>query len=273
MWKAFHHPDISLPVVRRRISLELVEMLEAFGEMATRGALAFIYSNRTRPNSRSLDQAVDRLTKQGLVVQRRGLDTPLLQRSEGAAVEDYFHPEKWWDKKWNGIWYQLVYDVPEADRSYRNTLRDFLKQQRMGCFQKSVWITPNDIRPQYADLDEAAALGAFACLFEARTVLGMSAEQVVWESWDMDRLYDIQKRFCDVYSENLELLESYAVPPLDDLMRLAAEELDAYRSAFVLDPLLPNALLPRSYQGKKAFALHRGIVSKIKAKLPDANPN
>jgi len=273
MWKAFHHPDISFPVVRRRISLELIEMLEMFGELTRHGALSFIYSNRIRPNNRSLDQAIGRLTKQGLVVTRRGLDTPLLKLTEGVVLEDYFYPEKWWNKKWNGIWYQLVYDVPEADRSYRNILRDFLKKQRMGCFQKSVWITPSNIRPQYADLDEAAALGAFACLFEARTVLGMSADQVVQEAWDMDRLYDIQKLFCDIYLENQTLMEGCAELSQEELMRLAAEELAAYRSAFVLDPLLPEALLPHNYKGKDALAIHRNMIETIRLKLRDANSN
>ena len=274
MWKAFHHPDISLPVVRRRIGLELLEMLELFGEVAAHGVWAFL-NNRSYPNHTACIRATDRLSKQGLLVELQGLDTPVLRISdEGShSLEDYFRPEKQWGKRWSGIWYLLVYDVPEADRPYRNTLRQFLKKQRMGCFQKSVWITPRDIRPQYEDLELAASLGAFACLFEARTVLGMPAEKVVRESWDFDRLYDLQKRFCDVYAENLELLQSPLAPDLDTLMRLAAEEIDAYRIAFALDPLLPNALLPADYKGKEAYGLHVKIIHAIQSKLQTCNPN
>jgi len=42
MWQAFHHPDISLPVVRRRIGLELVEMLDILGDVAIHGGWAFL---------------------------------------------------------------------------------------------------------------------------------------------------------------------------------------------------------------------------------------
>ncbi|WP_136064023.1 PaaX family transcriptional regulator C-terminal domain-containing protein [Pontiella sulfatireligans] len=273
MWEPFHHADISLPVVRRRIGLELLEMLDVLGDVAIHGAWAFLH-NRTYPNRKALDQAIGRLSKQGLVVKRRGLDTPWLELTAGAeeSMEAYFHPDKWWNTKWNGIWYLLVYDVPEADRPYRNVLRKFLRRQRMGCFQKSVWITPHDIRPQYADLEEAAAVEVFACLFEARTVLGMPAEKVVWESWDFDQLYDIQKRFCDVYAGNLEILDGLVSPSLDTLMRLAAEEVDAFRSAFVLDPLLPSQLLPCDYKGKEAFALHQKLTNQIRSKLMEVNP-
>lgn len=248
-------------------------MLDVLGDMAAHGAWAFL-RNRSYPNRTAYYQAVGRLAKQGLLVKEQGLDAPQLRISqEGTdSLEAYLRPDKWWNRKWNGIWYLLVYDVPETDRSYRNTLRQFLKHQRMGCFQKSVWITPHDIRPQYADLEQGAALGAFACLFEARTVLGMPSERVVWESWDFDVLYNIQKRFCDIYGENLDILQGPTVPDLDSLMRLAGEEIDAYRSAFVLDPLLPSELLPRDYQGRHACDLHLKLANTIRSKLMILNP-
>lgn len=274
MWKAFHHPDVSLPVVKRRIGLELLELLEVLGDVAVHGAWAFLH-NRTYPNPKALEQAIGRLSKQGLVVKRQGLKTPFLRLADDAdkVLENYFQPEKFWNRKWDGIWYLLMYDIPESDKAYRNTLRQFLRRQRMGCFQKSVWVAAHDIRPQYADLDEAAALGAFACLFEARTVLGMPSEKVVRESWDFDRIYDIQSRFCDIYSANLQLLQGVVALGMDDLMRLAAEEIDAFRSAFVLDPLLPGQLLPTDYKGRDVIALHRQIADGIRGKLMAVNPD
>jgi phenylacetic acid degradation operon negative regulatory protein len=274
MWKAFHHPDISLPVVRRRIGLELLELLEVLGDVAVHGAWAFL-QNRTAPNPRALEQATRRLAGQGLLVQRKGLDTPVLKLSDKgeSVLADYFRPEKYWNGKWGGIWYLLMYDIPEKDRPYRNVMRQFLKSQRMGCFQKSVWVSSRDIRAGYADLDEAAALGAFACLFEARTVLGMRAEQVVWESWDMDKLYEVQKRYCEVNAQNLEMLEQDISYDLETLMQFAAQALDAYRSAFALDPLLQEELLPRDYKGREAHALHCAIAEALRRKLKDVNPN
>jgi phenylacetic acid degradation operon negative regulatory protein len=213
MWKAFHHPDISLPVVRRRIGQELLETLEFLGDMTLHHMHA-VMRNETAPDNKARNRAINRLAKQGLAVASQGLETPMLAISkEGMdSLQDYSRPEAWWSRKWNGIWYLLVFDIPEVDRAYRNTLRAFLKKMRLGCFQKSVWITPLDIRPQYDDLAEAAAVDAFACLFEAKTVLGMPSEKVVWESWDMDRLYDIQSHWCPVkifkYSPQLPFIDS-----------------------------------------------------------------
>ncbi len=274
MWKAFHHPDISLPVVRRRIGLELLELLELFGEVSAHGGWAFLH-NRTDPDLRGYQRAIVRLSKQGLIVKEQGLNTPRLKISEEGteSLATYLRPDKWWTRKWNGIWYLLLYDVPEVDRSYRNVLRQFLQTQRMGCFQKSVWITPHDIRPQYSDLEKGAAVGTFAALFEARTVLGTPSDKIVRESWDLKRLHDIQKRFCDVYGENLAVLSKTVLLNPEVFMRLATEEMDAYRSAFVLDPLLPAQLLPMDYLGREVFDLHLKVVAEIRSKLIGANPN
>jgi len=85
MWKAFHHPDLSFPVVRRRIGLELLEMLGLLGDMAAHGAWAFL-RNRSYPNRTAYYQAVDRLAKQGLVVKGQGLDTPQLKITEAGRI-------------------------------------------------------------------------------------------------------------------------------------------------------------------------------------------
>ena len=162
MWKVFHDPDVSFPVVRRRLGMELLDLLNMFGEVAVSGGWAFI-KNRSGVSREAYNRAVGRLSRQGLI--------------------------------------------------YRNVLRQFLKAQRMGCFQKSVWITPTDIRPQYADLKEAAAVEVFACLFEA------------------------------------------------------------YRCAFVMDPLLPRASLPGNYMGEEVYRIHRKIVKQIRTCLLSCNPD
>ncbi len=162
-WFTFHHPDISFPVVRRRVGIEIMEMIEMSALFLSKGGWGLM--NRScYPNQAAYLNASSRLRRKGLVVKRSvGGETPVLFLSaEGrSTLPDYFSPEQCWDKKWNGIWYMLIYDVPELDRKYRDVLRLFLKRMRMGCLQQSVWITPHDIRPDFDDLAEAANADAF----------------------------------------------------------------------------------------------------------------
>jgi phenylacetic acid degradation operon negative regulatory protein len=156
----------------------------------------------------------------------------------------------------------MMYDIPEVDKRYRNELRKFLKRMRMGCLQKSVWVTPRDIRPEFDDLAKAASLGGFAYLFEARTVLGLPSRRVVEDSWNFDRLFLLQEHYCKVVQKNVQQLQAaqYSNEELSQLMRLAV---DAYHSAFCEDPLLPVALLPANYLGREVLLQHRKLFQLI----------
>lgn len=221
------------------------------------------------PNQAAYLNAVSRLRKSGLIVKRidDGSTPRLFLSDTGKGVlPDYFHPEKYWNRKWNKIWYLLVYDVPEVDRKYRNVLRQFLKRMRMGCLQQSVWVTPNDIRPEFDDLATAASVGAFAYLFEAKTVLGLPSRKVVEDAWNFDRLNRFQSRYCNVAAQNIVRLEQGhgTAAELAALMRMAV---DAYHGVFIEDPLLPLALYPFGYQGKIVLKLHRKLLSGINKQI------
>lgn len=267
-WCEFHHPDLSWPVIRRRAGIEVVEMLELAALFLTRGGWGLL-NKSCYPNQAAYRNATSRLRKSGLIVNRfdEGETPRLILTDEGRdELPAYFFPEKPWKRKWTGIWYLLVYDVPEIDRKYRNVLRRFLKRMRMGCLQQSVWVTPQDIRPEFDDLTKAASLGAFAFLFEAKTVLGLPSHQVVAEAWNLNRLCLLQDRYCTVMEENISRLKhrECSTEELGTLMRMA---LEAYHGVFVEDPLLPLSLYPESYRGVEVLRLHRCLFAKIDEQL------
>ncbi len=263
-WNRFHHPDWSFPVVRRRAREEVLDILSGLGSVLVSGGRSILWS-QTYPTTQAYRSAMSRLRKQGLIVRVDGRkDLPLLTLSDVAKQQRpaYQNPEKHWKMKWNGIWYMLIFDVPEKDRPYRDTLRRFLKHLRMGCLQKSVWITPCDIRPDYADLEETAAIDAVAYLLESRTVLHLDQQEMVQNAWDFERLHKLQARYIDVFGENLSLLKQLGHCE-EDLIALLHQESEAYAQAMILDPLLPTALLPDNYLGKNVWNLRNQLRTHI----------
>ena len=263
-WISFHHPDISWPVVRRRAGVEFMELLELTSLFLTRGGWAMV-NRRCYPNNAAYQNATSRLRKKGLIIHRNdGAETPKLILSDvgRSALPSYFDPEKQWDRTWNGIWYLMMYDIPEVDKTYRNVLRKFLKRMRMGCLQKSVWVTPKDIRPEFDDLSQAASLDGFAYLFEAKTVLGLPSCRVVEEAWNLDRLYFLQEHYCAMTQVNIDKLTASECS-FEELAQLTRMAVDAYHSAFFEDPLLPAALLPKDYQGREVLLQHRKLFKLI----------
>jgi phenylacetic acid degradation operon negative regulatory protein len=252
-----HHPRISLPVVRRRLAGELLDLLAGWSDiLLTRGrALSWNYSF---PNPRAYRTAAYRLQKAGLIAMRRaGGKTPLLMLTDKGrqAAAESVRPVAW-PRKWSGRWYVLMYDVPEAERRYRDVLRAFLKRLRMGSLQRSVWVTPRDIRPEYDDLLEAAAVDDYAVLFESRSVLAHDDRQVVRQAWDMERLAARQKAYIQTGTERLARLSSNKLATAE-LIQMAREDLLAYHDAMDADPLLPRPLWPDGYRGEQVQRLHQ----------------
>jgi phenylacetic acid degradation operon negative regulatory protein len=267
-WTSLHHPDICLPVVRRKAADELITLIAGTAELVlTRGA-SCIYRS-CYPSSSAYDKAVRRLEKNGLLAQAKSdctLPTLTLTQTAKNRLPDYFNPEQHWSKRWNKWWYVLMFDVPESQRQYRDTLRAFLKKKRLGCLQRSVWVTPQDIRADYDDLDKGAAVDSVAFLFEARTVLGHGNHSVVREAWNFDHLFKIQNLYIHTANENLTTLQENSFTE-DELLQLLRIDTLAYSQAMTLDPLLPQELHPEKYIGEKVFLTHQTLIQQITNKL------
>ena len=259
-WISFHHPDWSLPVVRRRAQEEWLDLMKDLAEILATGGRAEFWKY-TYPNLRAYHNAMSRLRKAGLLVKH---DVPgklphlTLTPRALISLPPIHVPGRHWNSKWNGIWYMLIFDVPEKERHYRDTLRNFLKRMRMGCLQKSVWITPRDIRPEYDDLDRAANIDAIAYLLESRTVLHQDETEMVENAWNFAWINKLQERYLAVFSENLLFLNA-TDHDRTALMNLLNQEAEAYIQCMRPDPLLPNKLLPKNYRGKKVYELHQTL--------------
>jgi len=262
-WLSFHHPDLSLPVIRRRAAEEWLDILCGVGEvLASQGRTVFW--NKSYPNRTAYHSAMTRLRKNGLVAQSDSKgNLPHLVLTDAAKLKrpSYYHPDKLWNTRWNGIWYTLIFDVPETERHYRDTLRKFLKQLRMGWLQKSVWITPRDIRPEYDDLEKSASVNLVAYLLESRTVLHRDQQEMVRNAWDFENLKALQGRYLKTFTENLKLISK--AHSEEELMDLLYQESEAYIHSMRKDPLLPKELLPKDYLGRQVWDLHQTLIKTV----------
>ncbi len=269
-WETFHHPDWSLPVVKRRLSEEWIDLLSGVGDVLASNGRSLAW-NKTYPSQAAYYSAMSRLRKVGLVVRHddEGNLPHLKLTPQGRArLPAYHRPDKFWDSRWNGIWYTLIFDVPETERHYRDTLRGFLKRMHMGCLQKSVWITPRDIRPEYADLERAASVNTVSYLLESRTVLHQETQELVLDAWNFNKLHELQSRYLAVYTSNLQQLRKEVFGE-DALMTLLYQEAEAYIQCMHRDPLLPADLLPNEYLGRNVFGLHNTLRKSIACALSE----
>lgn len=263
----FHHPDFCPALIRRRAAETLVDCLQFYGELLLTAGRSLAWS-RCFTSRTAYYAAVGRLKRAGVVklrIHKDGRRTLCMEKraSSNHPVPD---PERFWNTRWDGVWRLLVYDIPETDKGFRNSLVHLLRRLKMGCLQRSVWITPRDIRPEYDDLTRTAQLQFDSYLFEARTVLGRKSTEVVRDAWDMRRLRTRHQWFTQTCEDVVTRIRKGDMARAE-IGRAAAEEALAYRELIDADPLLPRSLLPSDYLGVEAHIQHKHFVALVHSQL------
>ena len=259
----FYHPDISPTVAARRAGEMLVDLLVLYGGLLTRQRCAYTWPFLFKSNP-AYRSAVYRLHKAGVVTRRSHKGGPrTLRVSEGKMTDPALHPQKRWNAKWDGIWRVLVYDIPEKERTFRIGLCRYLHKLRLGCLQQSVWVTPRDIRPEYDDLLKALDIQYDSYLFDARTVLGRKAQDIVGDAWNFREIQRHQSWFVEKCSSQVRRIQSQALSQRE-IEQLAREEVFSYLSVMEKDPLLPRTLWPKGYRGESAYEHHLAFVTTVK---------
>lgn len=172
------------------------------------------------------NERIFRLTEQGRLAALGGRD-----------------PVEFWQRPWDGAWRFFFFDITRDDAA-RVKLRRVLRSEGFGCLQGSVWISPHPFSKRLLDLCvEAKGISAVSGSPEAPT----SDQALVQGAWDFERINA-------EWQEEMRLLE--ACPQsggIEALKAWAAEEHPQWKKALAADPLLPEALWPQGYLGRKAW--------------------
>lgn len=163
-------------------------------------------------------------------------------------------------RAWDGRWRIVMFDFPEVARKARNSFRQKLHEHRMGCLQKSVWITPDPIIPTWKRLLRETELTEWVLLFESSElgpVDDVEIAQKVWPLAEVDKRYQLYlSEFRDL-PRKLHASSSSALSR--ELGRRARKESEKYFDILRDDPCLPLSLVPDGFHGREADALHREV--------------
>jgi DNA-binding transcriptional regulator PaaX len=265
----FTHRDRCWTVVRRSAADLLLFTAEMFLDaLLTRGR-SLLW---TVPDAehRTYYAAQRRLLRAGLRTKyRSGARLPELDeapRVKGIRLPPAIRPDRRWSRPWDGTWWVLCYDVPEQDRLYRDRLRTFVKRLGMGRLQQSVFVAPDDIRPEYRDLSDAASVAAVSVLFASRTVLGRRDGDLARIAWDMERLGRRHLAFLET-ADRVRSGIARGDYDANALRCLREESLFVYLSIMQDDPLLPRAIWPRGYLGEEVYRKHGELQSELMARM------
>ena len=203
---------------------------------------------RVTDSERRANQMLDRLAQQRLLKRvGRGQDARFSITTDGQQRTAVAEPTPSWNRRWDGQWRVVGYDLPETRRKDRLVLWQALRARKLGLLQRSMWVWPHDLEPILVDVIHAKGIPECFCGFEAHRLFLCNDAEVVLAAWDFEEISRRQHAYLKHLVANISALK--AAGTLVQLAHIARVERQAYQFAFSLDPLLPRSLCPKDYEG------------------------
>lgn len=111
-------------------------------------------------------QALRRLRQRGLVEQNQKNDQELLIKLTTLG-QDALGDLNVLEKDWDGKWRIVIFDIPEQKKLVRNLFRRRLKSWQFRLWQRSVWITKNDVTVRLRKLIDKLEIKEWVAVIES----------------------------------------------------------------------------------------------------------
>jgi phenylacetic acid degradation operon negative regulatory protein len=177
---------------------------------------------------------VGRLTKRGNLALTEGVD-----------------PEALWQEPWDGKWRMVIFDLPRHCAKERARLLQWLRGNRFGCLQGSLWVRPRALEGGLIECEELGVEGDQMVAVESVLLGGARPEVIVAKGWNYE---EINRR----YQEYLDRLSGWKKGRGVNRFR---EVIGGWNDAARWDPFLPMEIEPEGYLGRKAWNARRAYLS------------
>jgi DNA-binding transcriptional regulator PaaX len=162
-------------------------------------------------------------------------------------------PEASWSQKWDGKWRTLTFDLPRNARKERRQLDSWLRKNRFGHLQGSVWISHRPYREWSVELRNLNVKPS-SVLFQECVPLGHQRSQdYVSSAWDFDKINERYQSHIAFLESSLHKVLKYSVNHANWLRNESA----SWKQVFQMDPFLSKELLPSGYLGRVAWNKRR----------------
>ena len=161
-------------------------------------------------------------------------------------------PEYSEERKWDGKWYIVAYDIPENKRWLRKVLRNTLQELKFGPLHKSLWISPYNFLGDVEKIVNQYKLETYVLLAISDKLGREPSEVLARRIWRLEEINDQYKKFIEEIKSK----------------KLTRSEI-VFRYLFILhqDPQLPRDLLPSDWQGEKAHRIYKKLILRNKFAL------
>ncbi len=173
-----------------------------------RSARQFLNDNTLWAEDLRLRDRLRSMKRRGWIeVRREGPEPIVVLTGTGRdAACGGIDPETRWSRTWDGQWRFFFFDLPGRQPRLRVALWRWMRRERMGYLQNSVWITPDPVNPESVPV-RALRLKAEAYTFiQGRPIPPDDDQALVLGAWDfpvIQRAHEEVLRLCAEGTESL----------------------------------------------------------------------
>ena len=215
------------------------------------------YRTKIKPSLRSL-------ARSGYVtVEGQGEDRTLKFTERGRlAALGGVDPVARWGRNWDRKWRLVIFDLPATQMELRKRLWRWLRSQRFGYLQQSVWISPDPVDDTLLPLKDLNLSPEMFTVIEGQPTSPDRDGTLVQAAWDFASINRLYSKAIALYEAANEWSDSARPSPVQRRQWLANQR-RAWLEAVSVDPLLPRGLCPDGYQGLRAFEVRKATCGQI----------
>lgn len=164
--------------------------------------------------------------------------------------------------KWQRHWTMVLFDIPERNKKIRDILRYKLQKMGFGMMQGSVWVKPTDVNKEVRNFVRSRNL-QWQVKVLSFSMAPSDEKETIHRIWRMEKLNEEYARFIKKTVDRFRKIKNYnytnanLMPiALDLLSRLTEKE---YLKLYKRDPQLPIGLLPKDWNGRRAYNIYRQL--------------
>ncbi len=191
------------------------------------------------------------LGRSGMVECRKVRNESKWRLSESGRLVAFggIDPASQWSRKWDGRWRLLLFDLPARQQRLRLSLWRWLRRERFGYLQQSVWIIPDTINETSIPLRQLKLTPESLTVIDGAPTPPDTNEGIVQSAWDFALINRHYKTAIELATVGRRFVRGGK--PVE-MRKWLADERTAWMEAITCDPLLPEVLLPRDYLGQRA---------------------
>jgi phenylacetic acid degradation operon negative regulatory protein len=213
-------------------------------------------------NESTARSALSRMVQKGWLVSRKegrssqysltAKGRSLLKQGEKRIFEPPF-------SDWDGLWYTIVYSIPEDKRDLRHALRKQLIWLGFGRLAPGSWVSPHNRQAELCTIFDELQVQEFVELFSSKHLGPSTAQALIQRCWDLPGLEAEYQKFVAHYQANYEAClaqsEAQLKASLESCFVRRFWLIHDFQSFPPKDPHLPTELLPDDWIGFKAWQL------------------